>query len=298
MKIIYSKKYLDYNFGPDHPFWPQRAGIFLKKLKKSKISHEILTPQRATDKDIFLVHSEEYLKKVKKLAKQRSSLSIDTPLNPNVLEAAFWSVGGSILALNLATQGEKAINLLGGFHHAGISTGSGFCVFNDHSIAIRKFQKEGKIKKAIIYDLDVHAGQGTQEIFYFDPTVFTISIHQDPTTLYPGTGFSWQKGEGRGKRYNLNIPLPPGIEEKEYLSVLDSVLPKAKIFNPDVVVLVLGVDTYKKDPLANFKLEETTYMKIGEKFKKFSKLAVMFAGGYSKETPRLWLNFLKGLEGN
>lgn len=294
IKVVFSEKYLLYDFGPGHPFWPKRSLLFLEKLEKYEIPHEVLIPKKATDDDILLVHTEEFLERVKRLAQTGGTLSIDTPVNLEILEAAYYSVGGSILALNEAIEGERVMNLLGGLHHAGPSTSSGFCIFNDHAIAIRKLQKEGEIKRAIVYDLDVHAGQGTQEIFYRDPRVFTISIHQDPTTLYPGTGFAHQKGEGIGEGYNLNVPLPPGTREKEYLAALDSVLPLAKKYYHDVIVLVLGVDTFKDDPLAGLELEEETYRKIGERFKKFDKLGIMCAGGYSQKTPDLWLSFLKG----
>lgn len=294
LKVVFHEKYLKYDFGPGHPFWAGRAVPFLEKLKKYKIPHEILVPEKASDEDILLVHSKDYLNRVKRLARERGALSVDTPVNPDVLEASYYSVGGSILALGQALKRERVMNLLGGLHHAGISNSSGFCVFNDHAIAIRKLQKEGKIKKVMIYDIDVHAGQGTQEIFYSDPKVFTISLHQDPTTLYPGTGFASQKGEGTGKGYNLNVALPSGTGEKEYLQALDSILPLAKKFAHDVTVLVLGVDTFEEDPLASIKLKEKTYQKIGQRFQKFAKLAVMCAGGYSRKTPDLWLSFLKG----
>lgn len=292
--VVYSDQYLRYDFGPGHPFWPERAKEFLRKLKKEKAPHEILTPERATDEDILLVHTKEYLARVKSLAREGGALSPDTPVNPQVLEASYWSVGGSILALRKALQGKRTMNLLGGLHHAGISDSSGFCIFNDHAVAIKKLQKEGKVRKALVFDIDVHAGQGTQEIFYRDPSVFTISFHQDPITLYPGTGFPEQKGSREGEGYNLNVTFPPGTGEEEYLEKLDSALPRARDFKPDVAVLVLGVDTFLEDPLAGLRLGEDTYRKIGERFKGFAKLAVMCAGGYSKKVPSLWLSFLRG----
>lgn len=294
LKIIFHQAYLDYNFGAGHPFWSRRAIPFLEKLKKHVVSHQIVVPRKALDEDILLVHAEDYLERVKQLAAQKGALSIDTPVNPEALRAAYFSVGGSILALETALKGERVMNLLGGLHHAGISTGSGFCIFNDHAIAIKKLQKEGKIKRAMIYDLDVHAGQGTQEIFYTDPKVFTISIHQDPTTLYPGTGLPDQRGNGAGEGFNKNVILSPGSGEKEYFEAVDSVLPLAKKFRHDIIVLVLGVDTFKEDPLAEIKLEVETYEKIGQRFKNFSKIAVMCAGGYSRKVPDLWFSFLKG----
>lgn len=294
LKLVFHESYLQYEFGAGHPLWPERALVFLEKLKRFRLPHEILIPKKATEEDILLVHSLAYLDRLKGLAQTGGQLAIDTPVTPQNLKAAFYSVGGSILALQEALKGEKVINLLGGLHHAGIADSSGFCLLNDHSIAIRKLQQEKKIKKAIIYDLDVHAAQGTQEIFYTDPKVLTISIHQDPKTLYPGKGFTEEKGEGLGRGFNLNLPLPPGTGEKEYLEALDSVLALKKKFHHDIVILVLGVDTFKEDPLANFRLGIDSYRKIGERFNSFPKLAVMFAGGYSKKTPDLWFSFLKG----
>ncbi|MBL7159634.1 histone deacetylase family protein [Candidatus Microgenomates bacterium] len=298
LNVIYSPKYLNYGFGSGHPFWPERAFQFLTKLKNFQFpintNFQLIRPKPGKDADILLVHTKDFLERVKKHAQEGGALSVDTPVTKENLEAAYYYVGGTILASNLALKGERVINLLGGLHHAGSSTSSGFCIFNDHAIAIRKLQKEGKIKKAMIFDLDVHAGNGTQEIFYSDSSVFTISIHQDPTFFYPGTGFSWQKGEGKGKGYNLNLSLPAGTGEKEYLKALDSVLPLEKKFEQDLVFLILGVDTYKGDPLAGFKLEKETYQKIGQRFSQFEKLAVLFAGGYSRETPDLWFKFLEG----
>lgn len=298
LKIVYHPAYLKYDFGPGYPFWPERAKVFLEKIKKTGFKYDIVEPKKAKDNDILLVHTKDYLDKVKKLAQENGFLSMDTPVNKNVLQAAYHSVGGSILACNLVLEGDLAVNLLGGLHHAGISDSSGFCIFNDHSIAIKKLQKEKKIKKAMIIDLDVHAGQGTQEIFYSDPTVFTISLHQDPRTLYPGTGFAWQKGEGEGEGFNLNVPLPPGTNEPGYLKALDNVLPLYKKFNPDLLVLVLGADTYKNDPLANLNLEIETYQKIGQRLSDKRPSAVMFAGGYSRDVPKIWLSFLEGLISN
>lgn len=295
LTIIYHPAYLKYDFGSGHPFWPERAEKFLEKIKESTIKHKVLAPQKAPDQDILLVHTPDYLERVQRLAQENGFLSADTPVNKNVLEATYYSVSGSILACNLALKGDLAVNLLGGLHHAGPSTGSGFCLFNDHAVAIKKLQKRKKIKKAMILDLDVHAGQGTQEIFYSDPSVFTISLHQDPRTLYPGTCFAWQTGEGKGEGFNLNLPLAPGTGEEDYLQVLDGALPLYQEFNPDLLVVVLGADTYKNDPLASLNLEIDTYQKIGQRLADKKPLAAMFAGGYSQEVPEIWLSFLKGL---
>lgn len=324
MKIIYSKKYLKYHFEAGHPFWPKRAKKFLELLKEKDFDYELVDAPKAKDKDILLVHTKDYLKKVKKLAKVRGYLSVDTQVNPDNLEVSYYSVGGTIRAFEIALKEGLAVNTLGGLHHAETNNSSGFCIFNDHAIAIRRLQasnhenpkskilnpkqyqnlnsqnskqrKKLGIKTAAVLDIDVHAGNGTQEIFYSDPTVLTISLHQDPTFFYPGTGFSHQKGEGKGKGFNINYPLPSGTMEKEYLPVLDEAFGRIKEFKPDILVVVFGADTYKDDPLAGFRLELETYGKIGRKLKN-RPMVVLFAGGYSKQVPHIWWEFIKGLGG-
>lgn len=295
LEVIYSGNYLKYDLGEGNPISRTKTGIFLTKLKEEGvIDYEVLEAPKATKQDLLLVHTPKYLKELKRLAESGLEFDPDTPVNQGMLEGGLYIVGGTILCLNLALEGKKAVNLIGGMHHAGSYQASGFCIYNDHAIAIRKLQKEGKIKTATIYDLDVHAGQGTQEIFYSDPSVLTVSIHQDPRTIYPGTGFDTQKGEGKGMGKNINVTLPPGTGEEAYLRALDGVLQKTESFERDMTVLVLGVDTYKGDLLGNFRLVEDSYRKIGERFRRFEKLAILFGGGYHNNIADLWMNFLKG----
>ena len=294
LHVVFHPKYLNYRFGPGHPFWPERAKEFLKRIEKENLKYKLHKPKKATDEDIMLAHVPEYLDRVKNLAKANGALSIDTPVNEEVVEAAYYSIGGTLLAARLALGGKRVMNLLGGLHHAGIADSSGFCIFNDHAIAIRKLQKSGKIETAFVFDVDVHAGQGTQEIFYSDPTVFTLSIHQDPKTLYPGTGFPEQEGKGRGQGFNRNIILTPGSGEEQFLKAVEQGLSLQTKFNPDLTVLILGADTYKEDPLANIKLELETYKKLGRKLKDIENLCILCAGGYSRKVPDIWLSFLYG----
>jgi len=298
LDIVYSENYLKYDLGADNPISRDKTMVFLEKLKaEGEISYEVVEPASAKENDLLLVHTPKYIKELKRLAASDLEFDPDTPINQGMIEGGLYIVGGTILCLNLALQRKKTVNLIGGMHHAGSYYASGFCIYNDHAIALRKLQKEGKIERATIYDLDVHAGQGTQEIFYSDPTVMTVSIHQDPFTIYPGTGFETQKGEGRGLGTNINVTLPPGTKETEYLKALDSILERTKEFEPDISVLVLGVDTYKGDLLGGLSLEEESFRKIGERFRRFDKLAVLFGGGYSRKIPDLWMMFLKGYLG-
>lgn len=299
LNIIYSYNYLKYDTGADDPVSKNKAPRFLQMIESDgKIPYKLFEPAKATDEDILLAHTQRYLNEVKRSAANKLELAPDTPIDKERLECAYYMAGGSIMCLNLALEGKRVVNLIGGAHHASSFQSSGFCIFNDHAIAIRKLQKEGKIKRATIYDLDVHAGQGTQEIFYEDPSVLTISIHQDPMTIYPGTGFEWQTGRGNGLGMNINLPLAPGTTEQKYMETLDVALKRASEFASDMNVLVLGVDTYKGDQLGGLYLEEDSFRKIGERFRGFDKLAVLFGGGYSTKIPDLWMTFLKGYLGN
>jgi len=219
----------------------------------------------------------------------------DTYLCAESYEVARLAVGGVLTAIEVVLSGQApnafcAVRPPG--HHAEQDFAKGFCLFNNVAIGARYVQRKLGLRKVLIVDWDLHHGNGTQHAFYDDASVLYFSIHLWP--YYPGTGRATEIGTGAGEGYTLNVPLIPGTNEKEYLEALDSVLPLTKKFRHDVIVLVLGVDTFEEDPLANIKLKETTYQKIGQRFKKFAKLAVMCAGGYSKKTPDLWLSFLKG----
>ena len=295
LHIIYHPKYLNYRFGPGHPFWPQRATVFLNLFKRQKgFAYTLHEPAKAKRQDLELVHKKQYIDRVIHLAKIRGALSIDTPVNEGLLEAANYCVGGTKLASTLALEGKRVINLLGGLHHAGKNNASGFCIFNDHAIAIKKLQKQKKIKTAFVFDVDVHAGQGTQEIFYDDPTVFTLSIHQDPHTIYPGVGFPNETGDGKGKGFNRNIILAPGSGEAEFLQAVREGLSLHTEFNANFTVLVLGADTFKEDPLADIKLDLESYQKLGRLLSTIKRMCILCAGGYSKQVPDIWLAFLDG----
>ncbi len=298
LDIVYTENYLKYDLGEGNPISRDKTIVFLQKMQEAgKIEYRLIEPGKAKENDLLLVHTPSYLDELRRLAASNLEADPDTPVNKGMLEGGLYIVGGTILTLDLALQDKRVVNLIGGMHHAGSYKASGFCIYNDHAVAIRKLQKEGRIKKATVYDLDVHAGQGTQQIFYSDPSVMTVSIHQDPFTIYPGTGFESQKGEGEGVGTNINVTLPPGTREDVYLQALDSVLERTRDFGADVTVLVLGVDTYKGDLLGGLSLEEGSFGKIGERFKEFDKLAVGFGGGYARKIRDVWRSFLEGYLG-
>ena len=298
LNLVYSDNYLKFDMGEDNPISKNKTEVFFDKIANRKdININLVEAPKSNESDVLLVHTQKYLDEVNRASKEHLELSADTPMSLNTLEAGYYIVGGTIKCLRYALEGKKVINIIGGMHHASSFQASGFCFFNDHAIAIRKLQKEKLIKNAIIYDLDVHAGQGTQEIFYNDPTVFTVSIHQDPHAIYPWVGFNSQTGNGKGEGFNLNVTLPPKTTEDKYLEALDKVLNDTSKFPADIKILLLGVDTYKNDLLGGLKLEKDSFRKIGERFSKIDKLAVLFGGGYSTDIPDLWIKFIEGYLG-
>jgi len=298
LNIVYSDNYLKFDMGEDNPISKNKTSNFFEKIAERKdIRINIVEAPRSNENDVLLVHTPKYLAEINRAAKEHLELSADTPMNENTLEAGYYLVGGTTKCLRLALAGKKVINIIGGMHHASSFLASGFCFFNDHAIAIRKLQKEKLIKNAIIYDLDVHAGQGTQEIFYNDPTVYTISIHQDPRTIYPWVGFGSQTGNGKGEGFNLNVTLPPRTKEDTYLKTLDDVLEQTANYPADIRVLLLGVDTFKDDLLGGLGLEEDSFREIGERFRRMDKLAILFGGGYSTKISDLWIKFIEGYLG-
>jgi acetoin utilization protein AcuC len=298
LNIVYSDNYLKYDLGADNPISKTKTRVFLDKLAhQNLIGYQIIEAPMASESDLLLVHTPKYLAELKRLALNNQEFDADTPVNQGMLEGGLYIIGGTIFTLELALQGEKAVNLIGGMHHAHSYQASGFCIYSDHAIAIRKLQHEGKIKTATIYDLDVHAGQGTQEIFYEDPSVLTVSIHQDPHTIYPFIGFESQQGRGLGTGFNINVPLRVYANETQYLTALDATLERAKTFKSDLNILILGVDTFKDDQLGSLRLTEESFKKIGERFKNMDKLAILFGGGYSTKIPELWMSFIQGYLG-
>ncbi|HAX62240.1 MAG TPA: histone deacetylase [Elusimicrobia bacterium] len=280
MKIIYSEKAAEYNI-PGHPEAPFRV----KKTKEflEKIGMKFVSPNYAKEKDILSVHTEELLN----LVKSENFFDADTPAFKGVYEIAMLSAGAGISACDYATKNEFAFSLMRPpGHHAGKNSLGGFCYFNNIAVAVKKLLTSQS--KVAILDIDVHHGNGTQDIFLGDGNVIYVSLHQVP--LYPGTGHSSEKN-------CFNFPLPPGTDEISYLKTLDIAIEKIVKFSPEIVGISVGFDTYHGDPLANFKLNKDSYKKIAKKIGeiKAGKFAVL-EGGYSQDLPELIENFLEGIE--
>jgi len=308
--IVYSEQMKSYDFGPGHPFRGDRYANFMKLLREKTNDFEVIEPGYASDEEILLVHDRDYVDFLEGASKgiwlpSSRFLSPDTPAQPEIGKAARLIAGASIMAGELVWEGRftRAVGVGGGLHHARSNYGAGFCIYNDVAICTRNLIQKHGLERVLILDTDAHAGDGTCEIFYEDPKVLFIDMHQDPRTLYPGTGFSFDIGAGRGKGYTANIPLPPGASYDAYEYVLDEIFsPLAREFNPQIIIRNGGSDPHFADELTDLGLTLKGFRMIGEKVKDVAnkvcdgKVVDLLVSGYNPRVlPYGWLSLISGL---
>jgi acetoin utilization protein AcuC len=259
--LAYHDKYQLYDFGSGHPFRGDRFNNAMELFEEQGLldlpNVKIIKPEIAKIENLLVVHNKSYVDLIFDFAKKNRPYDFDTPVSPNILEGALYIVGGAIkIAEEISSGGiERGISLGGGLHHAGEDFGGGFCLFNDVAILARFLQSECGFRRVLIFDYDVHAGNGTSDIFYSDPSVLYISVHQDPKTLFPGTGFISQIGKGEGVGFNVNLSLPPGTRGKTYFNAVKEIFPPlAKEFKPDIILANGGSDPHFADILGSLSL--------------------------------------------
>ena len=285
--FLYDDDYLGYDFGPAHPLRPKRYKDTFELLQKLGVFDETVKhyrPSRATEEDLMLVHSPEYIQRVKKQCETGTGYLDygDTPARRGVYEASCAKVGGSILGADLIMRGDvnHAFNVGGGLHHATRDSAAGFCVFNDVAIAARHLQKRQGLKRIAIVDVDGHHGDGTQRTFYREP-ILTISLHRYGGgflgRFYPGTGAVDEIGEGDGTGYSVNVPLPMGTFDEAYLEAFNEIVPPLiEKYRPEILLNQFGVDTHYQDPLVGLALTTKSYVEISSTL---HRLAHRISGG-------------------
>ncbi len=257
---------------------------------KSKLTH--IEPRPATVEEIALVHHKGYIKEIEETAaKGGGGLDPDTVMSADSYQAALYAAGGLIRAVEAVMGGEVAnafalVRPPG--HHATASQAMGFCLFNNIAIAAKYALKEYNLERILIIDFDVHHGNGTQGTFYDNPHVIYISTHEYP--FYPGTGAINETGSGNAQGTTVNIPLPAGCGDSEYLEVFEQiVVPAAKRFNPQLILVSTGYDGHWADPLAMMNLSVGGYAKMAGVIKGLAdelcggRLALTLEGGYNLE---------------
>ncbi len=302
--VIYHPAYRQYAFGEDHPFSPVRVEMTLDLLRALGQKVELIEPEPATRDDIVGIHEEYYVRRVEALSEGQivpdcEDFGLGTPDNPvfpGMDEAARWLVGGTLHGARLIGEygAKRVLQLGGGLHHARRNFASGFCIYNDLAVAISYLIRRGLWVAYL--DIDVHHGDGVQQILYEDKRVMTISLHESGKYLFPGTGEIHELGLGLGRGLKLNVPLEPFTEGESYLEAFDQVVPAAlRQFRPGVLVVQAGADAHFDDPLADLMLTTRDYEAV---FRRILDLAethtagrVLFTlgGGYSRRAaPRVW----------
>ncbi|HDI12260.1 MAG TPA: histone deacetylase [Candidatus Bathyarchaeota archaeon] len=307
--ITYHEKFKQYDLGPGHPFRGDRFENVKRLFEEKGIFRlpnvVVLRPEPAKREDLLLVHEESYVDYIFELARESRPYDIETPVSPTILEAALLIIGGSMSVAEKVYKGElrRGVSFGGGLHHAGKNYGGGFCFFNDVAIAVQHLRKKFHVKRILIVDYDVHFGNGTSDIFYSDPQILFISIHQDPRTIYPGTGFIEQVGKGAGEGFNVNIPLPPGTADDSYLRVVrEIVVPLAEEFKPEIILANGGSDPHFADSLGRLALSVNGFFELSRTLVKLServcngKLTLMVGSGYNPEVlPICWYALTAGV---
>ncbi|MFP5351324.1 MAG: acetoin utilization protein AcuC [Actinomycetota bacterium] len=299
-----------YDFGASHPLRPERVLLtydHIRNLGLGEVAREI-SSRSATDEEIEAVHDRDFIDMVKAIdareVDEREGLPFglgtpDDPIFAGMHRASAAVCGASITAAELVARGEAehAFNPAGGLHHARRREASGFCIYNDPAAAIAKVLELRPDWRVMYVDVDVHHGDGVQWIFYDEPRVLTVSLHQSGRYLYPGTGFEDEIGEGAGRGTSVNVPLLPYTGESDYLWALERVLTgSAEAFRPDLVLTQLGADTHYGDPLANLGLTMTAYPRMAEILHAVAhehcdgRWVATGGGGYQAETvvPKVW----------
>ena len=266
--LLFHDRYLDYDFGPEHPFSPVRQRMVMSLLDALGHPLDAEAPPVAARGHVRRVHSERFVTKVEAASDGTAppkawDYGLDTgdvPVFENMDAATRGLVGGTLHGARLIAEraADRVLQLGGGLHHAHRGRASGFCVYNDLSVAIDRLREEGL--RVAYLDIDVHHGDGVQALHYDDPGVLTISLHESGRYLFPGSGAVEEIGEDAGEGASLNIPLAPHTEAESYREVFDRVVPYAlKQFDPDVIVAQCGADAHFKDPLADLLLTTQTY---------------------------------------
>jgi acetoin utilization deacetylase AcuC-like enzyme len=270
--LVYHPGYLEHDMGLGHPESPQRLRAIMARLEQTGLLPTLVridpqaTPEDSITDWITKIHAYRYVKGLKLSAPSQGHVSLDpdTTMSPGSLGAAYLAVGG-VLAAADAIMEKRVDNAFCAVrppgHHAEGDHAMGFCLFNNVAVAARYFQERHGLERIAIVDWDVHHGNGTQHAFYDDSSVFFFSTHQFP--YYPGTGRAQERGEGRGDGYTLNVPMPAGMGDEQYLDVFNRVLrPALQAYRPDAVIISAGFDAHHDDPLAGMNLSTPGYVKL------------------------------------
>ena len=307
--LLWADELAQYRFTEEHPLNPRRLELTLALIRELDLvddTHRIVEPRTASEDEVLTVHAAEYVAAVRRASAGDASPSLrqfglgsdDVPIVPGMHEAALRICGATLTGAELIASGavQRAFSIAGGLHHARHAQAAGFCIYNDLAVAAR-FLRERHDMRVLIVDIDAHHGDGTQALFYEDPDVLTLSLHESGAFLYPGTGFIDELGAGDGYGCSVNVPLDPHSGDASYMHALNELLPPmAEAFAPDVILLQAGCDAHLLDPLTHLRCTTSLYENAVRLTCDVSdqhcggRVLVTGGGGYAVHTvvPRAW----------
>ncbi len=300
--VVYGERSLDYDFGPLHPLTPRRFGPGIDLLREIG-AEDFLAPEPATRGQLERLHLAAYIDAMERFSADPGLPPAwgigpgDCPAFRGMHEASAAVAGGSLAAMQLILDGElgHAFHPGGGLHHAMAGRASGFCIYNDPALAIALARDAGH--RVLYVDIDVHHGDGVEALFWDDPEVVTLSIHESGLTLFPGSGYVEERGAPEARGTAVNVPLMAGTGDGSWLAAVESIVPAlADAFAPTILVTQHGCDSHALDPLAHLRLTTVAYRRaavlldtIAHRYTEGRWLATG-GGGYDayRVVPRAW----------
>jgi acetoin utilization protein AcuC len=309
--LAFHQKYVQYDLGEGHPFRGDRFTNAMRVFEEQGLLRlpglAVLEPEPLSREDLLRVHNAGYVDLIFRLAAENKPYDIETPVSPAILEAALLIAGGAKKVGEAIAEKsvDRGVALGCGLHHAGRNYGGGFCLFNDIAVLIEYLRAKFGFRRFLVLDYDVHFGNGTSDIYYADPSVLFISLHQDPRTLYPGTGFVDAIGRGEGVGFNVNVPLPPETGDASYMHALREVfVPLAEEFKPEIVIGNGGSDSHFADSLGDLGLSVAGFFGMSRLIVSTAekvcdgKVALLVGSGYNPVVlPLCWYALAAGVAG-
>ena len=316
--LVLDQRIFDYHLGNSHPMNTNRVlpayWLFQHQFVDMESKNFELVVPAELDRNLLLkAVDEDYVEKVEQLSNSGKGGSLkyglgsgDCPVWPGMAEASEFIASSTVSCAERIYQGEldNAFVMLGGLHHAQKNRASGFCYYNDCSVAIHKLKEMDPDIKILYIDTDLHHGDGTQFDFYNDPNVLTYSTHESGHFLFPGSGFSNEIGSGDGEGKSLNLPLFPFTTNDDYWELTESILPVIfEDYQPDFVIWQAGVDGHAQDYLGHLQFSTDTFLRLGqtisnlaEKTMDTSRILTLGGGGYNPDSvARSWAHIVAGL---
>ncbi len=284
-----------YGFPGGHPFGPDRHAAFIRGLAGSGCRASIAetSARAATREELLRFHTPDYVDRVQRLSGIGTGYldGGDTPAFPGVFEAAARVVGGTLVALDRIVNGPqtRAFIPIGGLHHAAPDSAAGFCVFNDCGVAIATAREVFGISTVAYIDIDAHHGDGVYYAFESDPELIFADIHEDGRFLYPGTGAADERGRGAAEGTKLNLPLPPGAGDAEFMEAWAGVEAFVAEARPELILLQCGADSLAGDPLTHLQFSAAAHAHAATRLRALAdesaggRLLAMGGGGYNRD---------------